>query len=507
MKYNPITSVWEITMGCNMRCMHCGSICESALEDELTTDEALDLCRQIGDIGLHWITLSGGEPFTRKDWPLIVKELTDNNVSTNMLSNGWMLDKETLQKAKDSNVSTIAISVDGTEKIHDEIRKEGSFKRLSNAFELMDQMDIVSGAVTTVSTKNIDILDDIRTYLISKNVKFWQLQIGLPMGSMAINSEMILEPDAIDTILDFVHKSSKMGGIKVYPADCIGYYNKKESEIRKVLFSSTEESHWEGCHAGKRSFGILQNGDILGCTSIRDKEFIEGSIREKKLKEIWEGEEAFKWSRDMNKSKLKGNCKICDFGDLCNGGCPNTRLTTRGSIYEENKYCSYNYALDNTKELIRNTSDTESLYQKAENYATSNKLTLSYLILDELSQREENEKVLNLFGYVAFMSGDYHKSKDVNEKALAINNKNSYALKGLGLSTYKIGEDIDGAINYLNKAVKLDTTEDLDSYYDLATVYYELGRYSDARNIIEDGISKSPLFKANSEDLYRLTCK
>jgi len=507
MEYQPITGVWEITMGCNMRCMHCGSSCESALEDELTTEEALDLCNQIGDMGLKWITLSGGEPFTRKDWPQIVSRLTDNGVMTNFISNGWMLDENTLRTAKESNVSTIALSVDGTEKIHDEIRKKDSFRRLSEAYDLMNQIGIVPGAVTTVSTKNIDILDDIRTFLISKNVKFWQLQIGLPMGNMAINYDMILKPDSIDRILDFIHESALKGGIKVYPADCIGYYNQKESEIRKALFSNNNETHWEGCHAGKRSFGILQNGEILGCTSIRNKEFIEGSIREQSLRSIWEDSESFKWSREMSKSKLDGHCKICDYGDLCIGGCPNTRLTTKGDIYEENKYCSYNHALDKTKELIQQTKDSDNLYKKAEKYAVTGDFTLAYLVLEELMTRKEDERSLNLFGFVSFMAGDYQKSKQVNQRALEINPENAYALKGLGLSEYRLGENVDKALEHLGRAVALDNTEDLDTYHDLATVYYEMGRFNDAKELIERGIKRSPLFRAKTENLYSLICR
>ena len=41
------TAVWEITMGCNMRCKHCGSSCAEALPDELNTSEALEVCDQL----------------------------------------------------------------------------------------------------------------------------------------------------------------------------------------------------------------------------------------------------------------------------------------------------------------------------------------------------------------------------------------------------------------------------------------------------------------------------
>ena len=52
MDYQPMTAVWEITMGCNMRCKHCGSSCENPLPDELTTEEALNLADQIADLGI-----------------------------------------------------------------------------------------------------------------------------------------------------------------------------------------------------------------------------------------------------------------------------------------------------------------------------------------------------------------------------------------------------------------------------------------------------------------------
>ena len=503
MDYKPMTAVWEITMGCNMRCMHCGSICESPLEDELTTVEALDLCSQIADMGLKWITLSGGEPFTRKDWHQIVRSLSERGVLPNMITNGWNLDEKTLSLAKESGVSTIAISVDGPRDVHDKIRKEGSFDRLTGAFERMDTLGITSGAVTTVSTMNINKLDAIMDFLVEKRVKFWQLQIGLPMGSMAKNDGMILGPDAVDDILKFIHDNKDNDKIKIYPADCLGYYTRMESEIRESIFGNHGTSHWDGCHAGKRSFGILQNGQILGCTSIRDKEFIEGSVRDRSLEDIWKDTKAFLWNREMEKSKLDGYCTICDYGDLCKGGCPNTRLTMEKSIYSENKYCSYNNALRKTSGLISTLDDEDALYIKAEKYAQSGELTLAYLVLDDLIHRETSLKACNLMGYVAFMLGDYEKSLEVNKMSVKLQPDNAYALKGLGLSLYRLNKENPQAIESLEKAKNLDTSEDLDTYYDLANVYFELGEYEKAISVIHEGKARSGVFSQNIESLHK----
>lgn len=77
MKYKLEYVVREITRGCNMRCQHCGSSCTSPLADELTTREALNVCDELYNMGVKFVTLTGGEPTTRPDWYIIAKRLTD----------------------------------------------------------------------------------------------------------------------------------------------------------------------------------------------------------------------------------------------------------------------------------------------------------------------------------------------------------------------------------------------------------------------------------------------
>ena len=50
--YKLDTAVWEITLRCNIHCLHCGSSAENVTRsNELTTDEALDLIEQLADLG------------------------------------------------------------------------------------------------------------------------------------------------------------------------------------------------------------------------------------------------------------------------------------------------------------------------------------------------------------------------------------------------------------------------------------------------------------------------
>src|SRR3989338_1616843 len=99
--------VWEVTYLCNMRCKHCGSSCGIPLEDELTTEEALKLCDELGNLKPELITLSGGEPFLRQDWQLLARRLTDNGVRVNCISNGWYINEELIKVAKEAGIVNI----------------------------------------------------------------------------------------------------------------------------------------------------------------------------------------------------------------------------------------------------------------------------------------------------------------------------------------------------------------------------------------------------------------
>lgn len=231
------TAVWEITMGCNMRCKHCGSSCAEALPDELNTSEALEVCDQLKDLGLKVITLSGGEPTTRSDWHIIAKRLVDNGIITSIITNGWLIDENFIHNAITSGIRSVCLSIDGLEKTHDFIRRSGSFNKSIKALKELRKNNISTSVITSINKENICELEEL-----------YQLLIVL--------------------------------------ADCIGYYSNKDIKVNENFLN--DNWSWTGCGAGKHVIGILHNGDIVACTSIRDKTLVAGNIREKSLKSIWE---------------------------------------------------------------------------------------------------------------------------------------------------------------------------------------------------------------------------
>ena len=487
MDYRPVTAVWEITMGCNMRCKHCGSSCDLPLPDQLTTKEALELARDLADLGLEWITLSGGEPLIRKDWDLIASEFSSHGVIPNIITNGWKLTRKTLERAKAAGIGTIACSLDGLQESHDYMRKPGSFERVVQGLRLMKGMDVTCGVITTINRRNLPELTGLRELLADIGVRYWQLQIGLPMGNFAHNMDLIMEPAQVDEIIDFSYETMRDGRVTVYPADCVGYYNLKELEVRRKAHRTSDLPYWKGCNAGKRSLGILHNGDILGCTSIRDRQYVEGNVRERPIREIWNDENAFVWNRRARKSELDGVCRICRYGDVCLGGCPNTRLTMNGRMSSENLYCSYNQAVRRTRVKLEDFENLDDLKGRVGRYLAKGEFQLASLVLERLLRDlPEDKELLSLYGFVCYSLNNFEECRDINARILHRHPEDAYANKGMGIALHRLGHTDEG-IGYLRRAVERATPDDMDPYHDLAVVYLESGRTEEARELLEKG--------------------
>lgn len=509
MEYKAKTCVWEITVACNMRCKHCGSSCTNASEDELTTEEALDACRQMGEIGVEWVTLSGGEPTTRKDWNIIAKGLTDNGIIPSMITNAWLLDEDLIEKAEKSGINTIAISIDGNNNTHDFIRKPGAFERALKGLDLIRQSSYLHSAViTTVNSENITELNEMKEIFIEHGVENWQIQFGLPMGNMSHNKDLVISPAVVDKIIEFAYEIMQEGKINIDLADCVGYFNLKEIKIRQQSLKNRNNEDfdgysWSGCGAGKVGFGLLNNGDVVGCTSIRSKEFIEGNIKKQPLKEIWNSDNNFNWNREMKKEKLEGKCKKCLYGQVCKGGCSNSRLTMNGTVYSENKYCSYNYALTRAESSLKTVDDVALLLKKADKFISSNNLQLGEIALSLANDKKTNDiDILNKLAYVNYKMQNFEYSKQLNEKILELDSNNCYSTKGLGLCLIEL-EEIEEGLRYLYKSIELVDGSYLDPYYDLAITLLNLGKVDEAKNIINEAEKKYSDFKCLKNKFIR----
>ncbi|NOU16300.1 MAG: radical SAM protein [Bacteroidales bacterium] len=361
-EYQPISVVWELTSECNFKCAHCYNkeIVNSAAID---LEKAMEVCEQLAQLKVKAVLLSGGEVLLSGIWPSVALRLSELGVKAGILSNGWLFDEDTLTQIIASNIDWVGFSIDGLEETHDSIRQKGSFKRIFNSLRELKGKDIYTAINTTVNKRNIGELPALHSLLCEFGVKNWLVQLSVTEGTLEEQRKnFMLDPEQIDSVIDFAHSIYKDSPVNVYLGDCVGHYNAKEIEVRsyRSLPRYGLTTFINGCAAGKSTFGIKANGDITGCIALTKNRFVEGNLYERTLWDIWHDENSFAWNRKMSKDSLVGFCHECQYSSYCLGGCPSLKYN-KDFKPVENIYCSYSCAYKKEQERISKLNDSSEL--------------------------------------------------------------------------------------------------------------------------------------------------
>lgn len=332
--WRPRYVVWELTLMCNMRCAHCGSSAGRARDDELSLDEMLKVCDDLGELGCERLTLLGGEPLIHPHWDKVAKRILEDGYRANVITNGWNLNESLCDRIAEAQLTIVGISIDGMRESHDSLRRRpGSFDRIVRGMQLLEERNLAIAVSTVVTNDSLDDLEQMYELLVEHDVGVWQLQIGAPLGRLDKEDPVLMKVERLPELLDFVAAKKAAGGRpRVDIADCVGYYSPQE--MRGIRAKPTAGGAvWTGCHAGIQGLGLDSNGDVKGCQSLPSvPTFIEGNVRERSLKEIWNDPNAFRYSRGFTMSDLQGGCATCEYGALCKAGCTSAAIARTGHV-------------------------------------------------------------------------------------------------------------------------------------------------------------------------------
>lgn len=330
-KYKLRHGLYELTLRCNMSCIHCGSSAGKKRNKELTTEEWNSVTKQLSDLDCKEITLLGGEPFLRKDWYEISNEIKNRGMKVIFMSNGLLINEKTIEKLRKMEPKVVSISVDGAKKeTHDKIRQvKGSFNKCIETLSNLKKAGINTSVVTSINKLNFKELPELRSMFLNKDI-VWQLQIAIPLGRF--KKDLLLSKEEYYAAAIFIASSQRKyrrNKLKIIGTHSFGYYSKK---LRNVMVFP-----WNGCQAGISTIGIQSNGEVKGCLSL-PSEFIEGNIRDNSISEIWQKPGFCSYNRDFKESDLNNNCIDCRYGKKCRGGCLGVSIGITGKTNGDT-YC------------------------------------------------------------------------------------------------------------------------------------------------------------------------
>tara|TARA_B100000315_G_scaffold186392_2_gene175788 strand:- start:7479 stop:8402 length:924 start_codon:yes stop_codon:yes gene_type:complete len=119
-----------------MSCAWCSTLTPARnTAADLSTEEALDIIDQLGELGTRAIHFSGGEPTLRKDLPELIMRAKKNRMMVCLTTNG-SAPPSVFDKLLYADI--IRVSIDGTEKFHDDQRVyQGAYNKAIKTLEFL----------------------------------------------------------------------------------------------------------------------------------------------------------------------------------------------------------------------------------------------------------------------------------------------------------------------------------------------------------------------------------
>jgi MoaA/NifB/PqqE/SkfB family radical SAM enzyme len=271
-----------------MRCTHC--FLTEELDDrprkklQMKADEIAKISETLGG-NLGVLVLAGGEPFTRKDLPEIVRAFYENNKldSVYLMSNGQIHQRifpdvaRIMDECPKLNVS-VALGIDGMKEAHEKIRrKEGSWDKAIHTARTLQQMkqeqyprlDIQT--CTCVMHSNEDTIFD------------WYDFLKFDLKPDKVNINYIRPPSADPNELNFDHKryaqlshmileDTRSAALKNHYGGKSGIFKAAvDIYMHDVIAKTKEENKAQlKCYAGSAGAVIYDTGALSSCENKAD---------------------------------------------------------------------------------------------------------------------------------------------------------------------------------------------------------------------------------------------
>ena len=394
-EFKPRLIFWEVTKGCNLRCIHCrATATELSSPTDLPTAKALDIIDQIAAHSNPILVLSGGEPLYRSDIFQLAQYATDKGLRVALATNGTLVTREVARMISDSGVKRVSISLDGADSLtHDSFRGiPGAFEAALHGFRNLKQVGMSVQVNMTIARHNADQLP--RVLELCKNIGADALHTFLlvPVGcGVDIATDQMVPPEEYEAMLNWFYDESLKGGIEL-KATCAPHYfrvvrqrraaDRKAAEaaakISPAAFPNNPDAigptdtlmpggtgislrpqgpppgnhtghpsghpgghpndmnaMTKGCLAGTGVCFVSHEGEVFPCGYLPA---IAGDLRKERFADIWANARVFNELRDTN--NLTGKCGCCEFRNVCMG-CRARAYAASGDYLAEEPFCVY----------------------------------------------------------------------------------------------------------------------------------------------------------------------
>lgn len=328
----PLWLLAELTYRCPLQCPYCSNPVDFALrQDELSTEQWIEVFRQARELGAAQIGFSGGEPLVRQDLPELVKAARDMGFYTNLITSGIGLTEEKIDQLSEAGLDHIQVSFQAAdEEVNNMLA--GSKKAFAHKLAMARAVKakgypMVLNFVT--HRHNIDRIDRIIELCVELEADYVELATCQFYGWADLNkSELLPTRDQLQRAEAVTQQ----------------WREKLEAERNpcKLIFVAPDyyDERPKACMNGWGSIflDITPDGTALPCHSARQLPIEFPNVKEHDVRHIWYDSPGFNHFR--GDAWMPEPCRSCDEKEKDFGGCRCQAYMLTGDAANTDPVCS-----------------------------------------------------------------------------------------------------------------------------------------------------------------------
>jgi len=297
----PVAAHMDVTYRCNERCVHC--YLDHDDHGEMTATEIAGVLDQLAEAGVFFLTLSGGEPFMRRDFFEIVEHARRLLFNVKIKTNAVMIGVAEAKKLRDLAIDTIQISVySHRPAVHDAITKlPHSFEKTIRAIEFLRDQGLRVTIANVLMTANLSDHYNVQKLASELRVQYTLDPTITPMM------------DGSNSVLSLRVPGEELPEIFRNPA----LVPNQEEFCAPPKPPSDDDLEGYSCSAGHSLCYISPYGDVFPCVQFP---LPTGNVRRQKFLDIWNLSPQLKEVRSIQAKHLTV-CSSCTHVASCSR-CP-----------------------------------------------------------------------------------------------------------------------------------------------------------------------------------------
>lgn len=326
----PLWLLAELTYDCPLHCAYCSNPTDlGQKENELTTEQWLQVLSQAREMGSVQLGFSGGEPLLRKDLDILVQHGRELGFYTNLITSGIGLTERKINQLKNAGLDHIQISFQAADpELNDAIAGRGNaFTQKKKMAELVKAAGYPMVLNFVISKQNIEQIPQILELSCQLNADYVELATAQYYGWAYDNRDHLLPSQQ-----------------QLQQAESIVNQFRANQTFQQPHFIFVTPDYYEerpkACMNGWGStfLTVAPDGSALPCHSAKILPLKFPNIAEKSLKQIWYQD--FSFNHFRGNKWMKKPCRDCNEKENDHGGCRCQAYMLTGDMYRADPVCS-----------------------------------------------------------------------------------------------------------------------------------------------------------------------